>query len=297
MKSVAEHLEDLLSLAKPLAPIELPLLDAQGSVLADDLLTATGDLVLAAGTRLYSTHTGVAAAAGFERLLVRPHPRVVVLAAGDELVEPGSDLSDGQIFDANSWLLTAAAREAGAVAFRVPCVADDAEKLTQVIEDQLVRADLVLVSGGVMSSDVVAKVLHELGSMTFTDVAMEPGSMQGFGNIGPDATAVISVPGDPLSAFVSFEVLVRPVIRQMLGLEKIHRPHVRATLKASVTTQPHRCDYLLAHLAVEGGKYVVTPVEAQSLAGMVQANAFIVAEESHHPAGAAVSVMMLERAV
>lgn len=296
MKNVDQHLQDLLALAKPLTPIELPLLDAQGSVLAEDLVVRDGT-VLAASTRLYSIHTGLAAAAGVERLLVRPHPRVVVLAVGDELVEPGSPLGDGQIYDANSWFLTAAAREAGAVAFRVAAVADNAEKLTQVIEDQLVRADLVITSGGVSSSDVITKVLHELGSMTFTDIAMEPGSLQGYGAIGPDSTAVIALPGEPISAFVSFEVLVRPVIRQMLGLEKLHRPMVRASLKNSVSTAPDRRNYVLASLTVEDGKYVVDPVGEQSMAGLVAANAFIVADDAHHPAGSAVSVMMLERQV
>lgn len=297
MKTVDQHLNDLLTLAKPLTPLELPLLDAQGSVLAEDLVRANGDVVLAAGTRLYSIHTGLAAAAGCERLLVRPHPRVVVLAVGDELAEPGSTLNEGQIFDANSWFLTAAAREAGAVAFRVVAVPDDMEKLTQVIEDQLVRADLVITSGGVSSTDVITKVLHDLGTVTFTDIAMEPGSFQGFGTIGPDSTAVIALPGEPVSAYVSFEVLVRPVIRQMLGLEKIHRPMVRATLKGSVTTAQDRRNYVLASLTVEDGKYVVNPVNQQNFSGMVAANAFIVADDAHHAAGSAVSVMMLERQV
>lgn len=297
MKNVDQHLEDLLALAKPLTPIELPLLDAQGSVLAEDLVRPNGDVVLAAGTRLYSIHTGLAAAAGCERLLVRPHPRVVVLAVGDELAEPGSSLTEGQIYDANSWFLTAAAREAGAIAFRVTAVGDDAEQLKQVIEDQLVRADLLITSGGVSSNDVITKVLNELGTMEFTDIAISPGSHQGFGTIGPDSTAVIALPGEPVSAYVSFETLVRPVIRQMLGLEKLHRPIVRAALKSSVTTAADCRNYVLASLIVEDGKYVVNPVGSQTLMAMVAANAFIIADDAHHPAGGSVSVMMLERQV
>lgn len=297
MKTVEEHLRDLLALARPLSPIELPLLDAQGSVLAEDLVTPGGAVVLAAGTRLYATHTGLAASVGCERLLVRPHPRVVVLATGDELAEPGKALDEGQIYDANSWLLTAAAREAGAVAFRVPCTPDDPEKLKEVIEDQLVRADLVITSGGVNTTDVVTKVLNELGEMTFAEVAMEPGSVQGFGTIGPDSTAVVSLPGNPVTAYIAFEVLVRPVIRQMLGLKRIHRSVVRASLKGSVTTLPDRRSYVLANLTVEDGKYSVQEVSSQSILGLVQANALVVADEGHQPAGGAVAVMMLERVV
>lgn len=297
MKTVEEHLRDLLSFAKPLAPIELPLLDAQGSVLAEDLVTSNGTVVLAAGTRLYATHTGLAASAGCERLLVRPHPRVVVLATGDELAEPGKSLEEGKVYDANSWLLTAAAREAGAVAFRVPCTPDDPEKLKEVIEDQLVRADLVITSGGVNTSDVVTKVLNELGTMTFSDVAMEPGSVQGVGTIGPDSTPVVSLPGNTVTAYIAFEVLVRPIIRQMLGLERIHRTIVRAAAKGSITSLPDRRSYVLANLTVEDGKYVVEEVSNQSILGLVKANALVVADEGHHPAGGSVSVMMLERLV
>lgn len=294
MRTVEEHLNELLELAKPIEPIELPLLDAQGSVLAEDLDLPTG--VMAAGTRLYSAHTGVAAALGRERILVRPHPRVIVIATGDELVEPGSELGEGQVFDANSWLLTAAAREAGAVAFRVPIVGDDAEKLTEVIEDQLVRADLVITSGGVSSANLLEQVLGKLGEVTVADVAMSPGSAHGFGTIGPDHTPVITLPGDPLSAYVAFEVFIRPMIRQMLGLQRIHRTVVRAALKASVNSAADMRTYLPATIAVEDGKYVVTPTDsAASLFTLIEVNALIVAEDSHVPAGAAIPVLMLSR--
>lgn len=296
MKTVEQHLDELLTLATPLAPIELPLLDAQGSVLAEDLQLPDG--VMAAGTRLYSTHTGVAAAVGRERLLVRPHPRVVVIATGDELAEPGAALGEGQVYDANSWLLTAAARESGAVAFRVPIVSDDAEKLTQVIEDQLVRADLVITSGGLTSADLLEQVLQKLGTVTMSEVAMEPGRGQGFGTIGPDQTPVVTLPGDPISAYISFEVFIRPMIRQMLGVERIHRPTVRAALKSSLNSTSEHRSYVRALLSVEEGKYVVQPLEGEnSLFGLIQANAFIVADEAHLPASAAVQVMMLSRSV
>lgn len=296
MKSVEQHVEELLALATPLDPIELPLLDAQGSVLAEDVPLPDGLMV--SGTRLYSAHTGAAAAVGRERLLVRPHPRVVVVATGDELVDPGVELEEGQLYDANSWLLTAAARESGAVAFRVPVVADDSEKLTQVIEDQLVRADLLITSGGLASDDLLEQVLRKLGSVTISEISMEPGRTQGFGVIGPDQTPVVTLPGDPMSAYVAFEVFVRPMIRQMLGVERIHRPMVRAALKSSVNSTSDRRSYLPAQLSVHEGKYVVQPLEGEtSLFSLIRANALMVADEPHLPAGVAVQVMMLSRSI
>lgn len=294
MRRVEEHLNELLELARPLAPIELPLLDAQGSVLAEDLEIPGG--TLPSGTRLYSTHTGVAAAVGRQRLLVRPHPRVVVIATGDELTEPGDDLVEGKVYDANSWLLTAAAREAGAVAFRVPIVGDDTERLTEVIEDQLVRSDLVITSGGISNGDLLEQVLRKLGNVTIADVAMHPGSSQGYGTIGPDNTPVVTVPGDPLSAYISFEIFIRPMIRQMLGLQRIHRTTVRAALKASVNSPADVRSFIRAVLSVEDGKYVVQPLDSESsLFSLIEANALIVADAPHFPAGVAVPVLMLSR--
>jgi molybdopterin molybdotransferase len=402
VKSVDQHLADLLNLARPLAPIELPLLDAQGSVLAEDVVAphdlpqwdnssmdgfavrttdfegsegpyrlrltgevaagaagipfvesgtcvrimtgapfppsadavvpveateevgeevvfterpapgqfvrlrgsdvTSGTVVLSEGMRLHATHTGMAAAVGRERLLVRPHPRVVVISTGDELVEPGQSLEHGQIFDANSWMLTAAAREAGAIAYRVPFVPDDPHRFTQVVEDQLVRADLVITSGGVSKGayDIVKSVLGSLGDVHFDEVAMQPGKPQGYGTIGPDSTPIVSLPGNPVSAYVSFEVFVRPMIRQMLGLERIHRPIVRAVLKRDATAPAGKRAYLRATLAVEDGRYVVEAMEGQSshlLGGLVDANALIIADEQleHLPAGMSVPVMQLVR--
>jgi molybdopterin molybdotransferase len=405
VKSVDQHLADLLSLARPLAPIELPLLDAQGSVLAEDVTApldlpqwdnssmdgyavrttdfpsdiasgssvtlrvvgevaagsatvpfvepgtcvrimtgaafpssadavvpvewtdggtdvvsitqrpepgqyirlkgsdvTAGSVVLSKGMRLHSTHTGMAAAVGRERLLVRPHPRVVVISTGDELVEPGQKLEHGQIFDANSWMLTAAAREAGAIAYRVPFVPDDPERLTQVIEDQLVRADLVITTGGVSKGayDIVKEVLSSIGDVTFEEVAMQPGKPQGFGTVGPDKTPIVTLPGNPASAYVSFEVFVRPMIRQMLGLERIERPVVRAVLKSDVTAPKGKRAFLRAELSVDEGRYVVEALAGQSshlLGGLVQANALIIADEEleHLPAGMSVEVMQLVR--
>ena len=196
---------------------------------------AEGETVLSRGSVLGSAQIGLGAAVGRSRVLVRPRPRVVVVSTGSELVEPGSPTGPGQIADANSFALTAAATEAGAQAYRVGIVPDEPRTLLGTLEDQLVRADVLVTSGGVSvgAYDVVKEVLSRIGTVQFDKVAMQPGMPQGFGTIGPDSTPVFGLPGNPVSALISFEVFVRPALRRMLGAEPLERPRVSA-----VTTEP-----------------------------------------------------------
>lgn len=204
-----------------------------------------GDLALAAGTVLGPPQIALLAAIGRGTVRVRPRPRVVVLSTGSELVQPGEALAAGTIYDSNSFALAAAARDAGAIAYRVGAVADDAETLRGVIEDQLIRADLLVTTGGVSvgAYDVVKEALTsvsagdeavEAGSVDFRKLAMQPGKPQGFGTVGPDHTPLLALPGNPVSSYVSFELFVRPAIRALMGLpaSEVSRPSVRAVLKA-----------------------------------------------------------------
>jgi len=261
-----------------------------------------GEIVLEAGTRLGPGQIGLLAAVGRDRVTVRPRPRVVILSTGSELVEPGQVAGSGQIHESNSYILTTAAREVGATVFRVGIVPDEPRKLMDAIEDQLIRADLVLTSGGVSAGayDVVKEVLSRLGTVAFEQVAMQPGKPQGHGTIGPDRTPIITLPGNPVSSYVSFEVFVRPVIRRMLGVEPLGRPIVRAVLKEDLTSPPERRQFARAWLDVEEGRYVVRPVggAGSHLVGdLAQANSFVVIPEdvTEVPAGSAVEVMGLER--
>jgi molybdopterin molybdotransferase len=190
-----------------------------------------------AGTRLFREgdhlgprDIGVLAGIGRDKVLVRPRPRVVVISTGSELVDPGLELSnEQQIYDSNSYMLAAAAKTAGAQVFRVGHVGDDRNELKQLITDQLLRGDLILTTGGVSQGDfdIVKAVMPEMGACDFAQVAMQPGKPQGFGLIGHDRIPMIMLPGNPVSAFVSFEAFVRPVIRKLRGA----RPHVRTAVK------------------------------------------------------------------
>jgi molybdopterin molybdotransferase len=258
--------------------------------------------VLEAGTRLGPGQLGLLAAVGRDRVKVRPRPRVVILSTGSELVEPGTPTTPGQIHESNSYVLTTAARESGALAFRVGIVPDEPRRLMDAIEDQLIRADLVLTSGGVSvgAYDVVKEVLSRLGTVSFDRVAMQPGKPQGFGTIGPDGTPIITLPGNPVSAFVSFEVFVRPVIRRMLGVEPLGRPVVRAALTEAMQSPKGRRQYARGWLEVRDGRYVVAPVGGAGshlLGGLAHSNSLIVVpeEQTHLDSGDGVDVMVLER--
>jgi molybdopterin molybdotransferase len=263
---------------------------------------APGTAVLTAGTHLGATQIGLLAAVGRDRVFARPRPRVVVLSTGSELVDPGQPLTPGKIPDANSTLLTTAAHEAGAIAFRVGIVPDDPRQLLDTLEDQLIRADLVLTSGGVSvgAYDVVKDALGRLGTVAFDRIAMQPGMPQGFGTIGPDETPFFGLPGNPVSAYVSFEVFVRPVLRRMLGVDPIHRPIVRARLTEPLPSPAGKRSFARAWLSVEAGTYVVRPVGGSGshlIASLAAANAFVVVPEetTQLDTDATVDVMMLER--
>ena len=196
---------------------------------------AAGETLLTAGTRMRPMQIAVAASAGRNAVAVRPRPRVVVLSTGDELTEPGTPLVPGRIWDSNSYMLVAAAREAGAVAYRRAVVRDDPAGVLPALEEQLTRADLLITTGGVSMGgehDVVKAALHELGTVDFRKVAMQPGMPQGFGVIGDAEVPIFTLPGNPVSAYVSFQLFVRPALAALQGTDDLTLAAKPATLTA-----------------------------------------------------------------
>jgi molybdopterin molybdotransferase len=225
---------------------------------------AAGDVVLRAGQELTPYRLAAAAAVGCAELVVHRRPVVVVLATGSELVTPGAQLVRGQIPDSNSYLLAAAARAAGAHVERLGVVPDDAAVLAEVLAS-LGTPDLVVTSGGVSvgAYDVVKEVLAPLDTMSFVSVAMQPGKPQGYGRL-PGGVPVISVPGNPVSAFVSFEAFVRPAILALRGMagSDLQRP----TQPARVTHGWHSPAGREQHLPVVLGRDDDGAVVARSAA-------------------------------
>jgi molybdopterin molybdotransferase len=243
-----------------------------------------GDVILRAGERIDARRAGLMASVGIGRVTTRPRPRVVVMSTGSELVEPGEKLGRDSIYDANSYLLAAAARQAGAIAYRVTASPDDPETFVEALSDQLVRADVVVTSGGVSKGthDVVKEALSELGTVTFREVAMQPGKPQGFGVIGEDDTPIFTLPGNPVSAYVSFEVFVVPALRKMMGRVPLNRTLVRARITTGVTSIAGRRQFLRGQFEPRVGGSVVTPVGGPGshlMGGLAEANALIVLAE------------------
>ena len=295
---VDEFLTSLLAICKPLESFEMPLLDAHGATLAADIYA--GDrLVLREGTRIRSTQIGLSASIGRDHLPTRPHPRVVVLSAGPDLVEPGQALKNASDeYETNSWLLTTAVREVGAVAYRVHSIPDNEEQLQKTIEDQLVRADLIIISGERHddSFDLITRTLSGMGEITTVDLAIEASGRHNYGTVGPDKTPVVTLPGDPIAAYISFELFVRPMIRTMLGAATIHRPSVKAALEKPIASNEGVRSYIRAILA-EDGKSVVPLENQDEQATLSDANAFIAVSESDTSlkTGDQVTVVVLER--
>jgi molybdopterin molybdotransferase len=256
-----------------------------------------GETLLPAGVRMRPMQIAVAAAAGRRAVMVRPRPRVVVLSTGNELTEPGTPLVPGQIWDSNSYMLAAAAREAGALAARRSGVPDDLAGMLPALEEQLDGADLLITTGGVSMGgehDVVKAALQELGTVAFRKVAMQPGMPQGFGTIGEKRVPIFTLPGNPVSAYVSFQLFVRPAIAALQGAGDLALPSTRATLTSGVRSPAGRRSYLRGVL--DGDR--VTPLSGQGshqIAALGRANALIVVPEAETrlPEGNPVEVLVL----
>ncbi len=261
-----------------------------------------GEVLLEDGSILGPRQLGLLASVGRSQVRSRPRPRIVVLSTGAELREPGQSLGHDSIYDANSYMLAAAARSAGAIAYRVGIVSDDPTDFRDALSDQLVRADLVVTSGGVSKGayDVVKEVLSEVGTVSFGEVAMQPGKPQGFGFVGEDATPILTLPGNPVSSYVSFEVFVLPAIRRMMGRLPYRRPVVRALCSQGFSSPQGRQQYVRAQFEIDHHGAHVTPVGGHGshlLGDLSEANALILvpAETTSVTGGQAVQVLVLDR--
>ena len=162
------------------------------------------------------------------------------MSTGAELRDPGQTLSHDSIYDGNSWMLAAATRAAGAIPYRVGVVGDEPTDFLAALHDQLVRADIVVTSGGVSMGDydVVKEALAPLGTVWFGPVAMQPGKPQGFGIVGEDQTPIVTLPGNPVSAYISFVLFVLPALRKMMRKQPFSRDTTRARLTNGVSSSP-----------------------------------------------------------
>lgn len=246
----------------------------------------TGDVAVRKGDIIGAAQVGLLAAVGRSKVLVYPRPRVSIISVGDELVDVDRTPSVGQVYDVNSYALAAAARDAGAEVSRVGIVPNEPTRLREVIEGRLLMSEVVIVAGGAGGSagDEVRSALENLGRIDMTRVAMHPGSMQGFGKLGPDAVPTFLIPANPMAALVVFEVVIRPLIRAARGTRNPYRRVVSARLLSPITSVRGRKGYLRGQLLRDesNGEYLVQPLGLSGshlLASLAEANCLITVGE------------------
>ena len=201
-----------------------------------------GDIVLRAGAVLGSPQLGLAAAIGRADLPVHRPVRALILSTGSELVEPGEPLLLGQIYESNSVLLAAAVREIGGEATVLRFVPDDVETFHKTITGHVDKVDVLVTSGGVSAGayEVVKDALTGQG-VDFVRVAVQPGGPQGSGMFR--GLPVVTLPGNPVSAALSFELFLRPALRAAMGHQVIHRPRAKARITADLRSPSAKRQY------------------------------------------------------
>lgn len=248
-----------------------------------------GDVAVRAGSVIGPAQVGLLAAVGRSRVLVHPRPRVSVIAVGNELVDIDRTPGAGQIFDINSYALAAAARDAGADVHRVGIAQRDPAKLREAVEAQLIRSEIVVICGAIggASSEAITDAITDLGDLEIGRVGMHPGSVQGFGRLGKDEIPTFLLPANPVSALVTFEVMVRPLIRIALGKRQPMRRTVQARTVGPILSVEGRRGYLRGQLMRDerSGDYLVQVIgESETgtshlLAELAEANCLIMVDE------------------
>ncbi|MEO3936350.1 gephyrin-like molybdotransferase Glp [Dermatophilaceae bacterium Soc4.6] len=240
-----------------------------------------GAIVLHAGEVLDARRVALAAATGHGDVLVHPRLRVAVVSTGAELVPPGQPLAPGQIHDSNSHMLAAAVVEAGCTVAERLSVDDDAALVLATVDRLAGEVDAIVTSGGVSMGayDVVKESLRARGDVEFLGVAMQPGKPQGFGLLGERRVPIFTLPGNPVSSYVSFEVFVRPALRTMMGLSPATRPVLTARLSHDLRSPAGRTQIARAVATRTADGWEADPVQGQGshfVGDLSRANAFVI---------------------
>jgi molybdenum cofactor synthesis domain-containing protein len=260
---------------------------------------APGDVVVTEGTVLTSAHVGVLASVGRTDVLARRPPRVGVISTGDELVPAPEPLAFGQIRDSNRPMLLAEVAASGFTPVDLGSVVDDEDLLTKALADGVAACDAVVTSGGVSVGDydLTKKVLDQLGAMTWMQIAIRPAKPFAFGLVA--GTPVFGLPGNPVSALVSFELLARPALRSMMGHTALDRPRVEAVADVAFSRRPDgKVHFVRVVATYADGAHHVAPVGGQGshqLAAMAGANGLaVLADGDGVPAGATLPLIPLD---
>lgn len=238
-----------------------------------------GNIVLRQGRTLKPQDLGILAMLGVAKVRVYRRPRIALFSSGDELLEADAPLEAGKIRDSNSYTLAALAEEAGAEVIRLGVAKDSYDSVKAVLDKApALEVDLILSSAGVSvgAFDFVKQVIESNGKMDFWRVNMRPGKPVAFGEYG--GIPFIGLPGNPVSAFVGFEVFVRGVLQRLSGSSSGGRPTVRVRCAEQIDSDG-RESYLRAQVLEKNGSFVAHLTGHQgsgNLHSLVQANALLI---------------------
>jgi molybdopterin molybdotransferase len=257
----------------------------------------SGQTVLLRGTEIGPWEIGVLATLGWTDVPVIRRPRVAILGTGDEVVDVHEPLRPGKIRNSNSYLLEAAVRKAGAEPQRLGVARDTVESLREKFS-QAIQCDLIITSGGVSVGefDLVKNIMTEQGEIHFWRINMRPGKPVAFGHIG--TIPLLGLPGNPVSAAVTFELFGRPVIRKMLGHAHLLHPQADVVVEDGVSERVMRRHYVRAHVERRDGRLIAHTTGNQGsniMTSLLNANALLIVPEGGTvipPGGTAKAIML-----
>ena len=240
-----------------------------------------GQTILARGTEIGPWEIGVLATLGWANVPSIRRPHVAILGTGDEVIDVDQPLRPGKIRNSNSYLLEAAVQRAGAIPHRLGIAHDTVESLREKFSEA-VQHDLIITSGGVSVGDfdLVKDIMAEQGQINFWRINMRPGKPVAFGHIGN--VPLLGLPGNPVSAAITFELFGRPVIRKMLGHTRLLKPQVEVVVEDGVSDRAMRRHYVRAHVLWRDGRYIAHTTGNQGsniTTSLLNSNALVIVPE------------------
>jgi len=238
-----------------------------------------GELVLAAGTELNDRYSALAAAVGFDRVMARPRTRVAAVQVVDSSVEPPFD--GGRAAGVGLHLVSGAAQSDGAAVWRVEVDLAAVEASRERLNDELIRADLVLTIGGLTDECVdprLVSLLEQMGVVNVAEVAMEPGRLHGFGMIGDEFTPVVMLPSDPTALLVAYHAFARPVLRKLMGAEPFEHEPMLCYADRDLDSELGLTQLVPCRLIQDGNRYMASEITSRNhswLTTLVQADALV----------------------
>ena len=256
-----------------------------------------GQTILERGSEIGPWEIGILATLGWATVPVVRRPHVAILGTGDEVIDVDEPLQPGKIRNSNSYLLEAAVRRAGAVPHRLGVARDTVESLREKFTEAM-QSDLIITSGGVSVGDfdLVKNIMTEQGAINFWRINMRPGKPVAFGHIGK--VPLLGLPGNPVSAAVTFELFGRPVIRKMSGHTRLLRPQIEVVVEDGVSDRAMRRHYVRARVEWRDARYVAHTTGNQGsniMTSLLNANALVIVPEGGvevHPGDTAKAMML-----